>query len=235
MTSADLRDAYGRGYKFIKLFPPELRTASIVPRWSVVWTLTQDSVANHSFYVPFYAEAIGSAVEWLVDWAKESLENTRDAMGCWMALSYMARTHDLPELGMGDIVSPVKKEIIDRERFNQYELSFMQEKLTGIYDTQSQALKLMGDRRVAEMWTIIKAADRLDALLFLIGEQRMGNGVVSNLIRSAEDRLRAAWYELPVPDKYKQPGAEPEFLEDLWHTVMLPVIAAHREQGGQGV
>lgn len=204
-----------------KLFPPELRTASVVPRWSIVWTLTRDTVANHSFYVPFYAEGIASSIGWLHQ------ENNKFvvAMG-YMALVYFARTHDLPELGMGDIVSPVKAEIVDQERYNQYELSFMQERLEGIYMAQSDFLQVIGDGMSAQMWSIIKAADRLDALLFLIGERRMGNGVIAPRLPDAEARLKSAWYDLP---------ASKGVIEQTWHTVMLPVLKAHREEGGHGV
>ena len=38
-----------------RCFPPELRTASVIARWSIVWTLTRDTVSNHSYFVALYA------------------------------------------------------------------------------------------------------------------------------------------------------------------------------------
>lgn len=199
----------------IELFPPELRTASIVPRWSVVWTLTRDTVANHSYYVTMYARSVARVIDW---------------SGGYALLMFLALTHDLEETATGDIVSPVKSEILDENRYNDFVMHMMQTRLPGVYD---EIERLLGDpangaraREVAEAWAIIKVADRLDALLFLTGEQRMGNGVIAPRIPSAEARLLSAWHELPAPkDK----------LEMLWSTVMKPVIRNHMEQGGNGV
>lgn len=205
----------------IQLFPPELRTASIVPRWSVVWTLTRDTVANHSYYVTMYACSVARAIDW---------------SGSYALLMFLALTHDLDETITGDIVSPVKSEILDEERAADYIDLQMKARLPGIVSeidhvTDCGELNTSSFNRAKlkecdEAWRIITVADRLDALLFLIGEQRMGNGVIAPRIPSAEARLLSAWHELPAPkDK----------LEMLWNTVMKPVIRNHMEQGGNGV
>lgn len=200
----------------IQLFPPELRTASIVPRWSVVWTLTRDTVANHSYYVTMYARALAHLVEW---------------SGNWSALMFLALTHDLDETITGDIVSPVKREVLDQDRAEQYIDLKMRERMPAIIDEITAIHdELDGNqaksRMLDEVWTIIDVADRLDALLFLIGERRMGNGVIAPRIPDAQSRLYNSFMKLPAGE---------DKLQLLWNTVMMPVIRAHEEQGGHGV
>lgn len=199
----------------IELFPPELRTASIVPRWSIVWTLTRDTVANHSFYVTYYSAIIAKLLGWRGDWSE---------------LMMLALTHDLDETITGDVVSPIKAEILDAERAADFIDMKMRERLPGIVritdgitDCEDNPAR---EQMIDECWQIIKAADRLDALLFLIGERRMGNGVIAPRIVDAQSRFYSSWMELPTP---------PDKLQELWQTVMLPVIKEHGEQGGHGV
>jgi 5'-deoxynucleotidase YfbR-like HD superfamily hydrolase len=199
----------------VQFFPPELRTASVVPRWSVVWTLMRDSVANHSYYVAIYSRKIAQLLDWT---------------GNWSMLMFLALVHDLDETITGDMVSPVKSQIIDADRAADYINLKMEERLPDIMrevnsmtDCQNNLAK---QRTVDECWLIIKAADRLDALLFLIGEQRMGNGVVAPRIIDAQARFYASWMDLPK--------AKTE-LQEIWQTVILPVIKEHENQGGHGV
>lgn len=197
----------------IQLFPPELRTASVVNRWSIVWTLKQDNIAQHSFYVLLYARAIAQLIEW---------------EGSSALLMYMAATHDLGEIFTGDIVGPVKNKIIDPEREAEYTSNKMKERMPGV--ARQTGWYMNSDEnttdRVADALVIIKAADRLDALLFLIGEKRMGNGVVDELIRTSENRLHEAWQELPCREQQR---------ELTWECCMVPVIRAHTNTGGWGV
>lgn len=197
------------------LFPPELRTASVVPRWSVVWTLNRDTVANHSYYVTIYTRKIAQMLDW---------------PGNWGALLFLALTHDLDELITGDLVSPVKAEILDSERAADYIELKMKERLPDIMSEIQSITNCDGnpakEKMVDECWRIIKAADRLDAVLFLTGERRMGNAVIEPRIIDAQNRCYSAWLELPA-------GAE--VLQELWHTVMLPAIKAHEDTGGHGV
>lgn len=201
--------------KQILLFPSELRTMSVVPRWSVLWTLNRDVLANHSYYVAMYARSVARTIDW---------------NGNYAMLLFLALTHDLDETVTGDIVSVVKSEILDQHRCDDFVDLKMRERMPGL---MSEIDYILGDptnkahqREIDEAWRVITVADRLDALLFLIGEQRMGNGVIAPRIPSAEARLLSAWHELPAPkDK----------LEMLWSTVMKPVIRNHMEQGGNGV
>lgn len=195
-----------------KFFPPELRTASVVPRWSIIWTLTRDTLSNHSFFTTIYANQIARVIGW---------HGPRDM------LMFRAITHDLDETITGDVVAPVKKEIIDTERAQTYILGQMQERMPTIIDQMTEYMYNggKGDARWQQCGKIVKAADRLDALLFLTVEQRMGNGVVAPRIPEVRQGLKAAWFLLP---------AEPNQLMVQWEQLELE-IEAHSTSGGYGV
>lgn len=207
-------------------FPPELRTASVVPRWSVVWTLTRDTVANHSFFVTFYAREIARLIEWGGDIGD---------------LMFRALTHDLDETVTGDIVSPVKQEIIDDKRAEAYvniqmrkRLPRVMQDLEEIRARQHATLDGVGarwdERRWDEGTRIIKAADKLDALIFLIGEGRLGNGVIQPHLPFAWVKFERHWLELPVPMH-----APRDYLQRLYDNVMAPVVKSHESNGGFGI
>ncbi len=191
-------------------FPPELRTMSIVPRWSICWTLNRDYLSNHSFFVGIYAHDIARMLEWT---------------GPVSALMYLALTHDLDELATGDVVGPAKREIIDVERAEAYVSMKLNEKLPRMMEHIDRYL-VASSNWESDILAIIAVADRLDALLFLITEQRLGNTVIGPRAPDAQSRLEAAWFELP---------AERDELQRLWNTAVLPSIAAQRGQGGFGI
>lgn len=198
----------------IALFPPELRTASVVPRWSVVWTLMRDTVANHSYFVAMYAYSVAKLIGWSQD---------------LMLVTYLALTHDLDETITGDIVSPVKHAILDENRADDYIDQQMRQRLPTIaaeLDALTCCSEPRREKTVDEAFRIVTVADRLDALLFLLGEQRLGNSIITSRIPSAKSRLYAAFMELP---KVRQE------LDALWNTVLEPVIRIHQEEGGNGV
>ena len=159
-------------------FPPELRTASIVNRWSIVFTTQEDNVAMHSYFVTMYAYIIADLIKW---------------GGPRHSLMLNALAHDLDETVTGDIVSPVKSQIIDNERMDEFVRGQMYGRLPGVMKVVDQASLDLTVEEMEEMELIIKAADRLDALLFLIMEKRRGNTVVEELIKSAHALLEAAW------------------------------------------
>jgi len=197
-------------------FPPELRTASIVPRWSIVWTLNKDYVSNHSFFVTMYAVSIARLIHW---------------KGPYDFLMYEALIHDLDETITGDIVSPVKKEILDPVKAAAYVQTKMKSRLPYMLDTTRQLSSINSFPDGSEGFSpdvqlILKAADRLDALLFLIVEQRLGNTVIGPRIPDALRQLKDAWWRLP--------GLSQRVMS-TWEKEVLPSIEAHKAEGGSGV
>lgn len=197
---------------YIKLFPPELRTASIVPRWSIVWTLNKDFVANHSYFVTIYARQIAKIIGW-----KGSIED----------LMVYALYHDLDELITGDVVSPVKKAIIDPEVSEVYVDGKMSVSMPQIRHDMIEAAEKPGIK------AIVKAADRLDALLFLITERRLGNSIVEPRITDAANLFKESWWDLPLRDP--ETHSPTRSLSELYYGVMQEEIRRHEHGGGFGV
>lgn len=198
----------------MKYFSPEFRTASVVPRWSIVWTLTRDTVANHSFFVTVYAEQIGHLIGWS--------GNGGSMRGMLM---FMALTHDLDETITGDIVAPAKHAILDSSKADQYIDKNMRERLPYVVE-QDEKWHARNPTAWHEAKLIVKAADRLDALLFLVVEKRLGNSVIAPRIPECMASLLDSWGRLP---------GDPATLAMLWDTHVRPAIDAHERTGGYGI
>lgn len=192
-------------------FPPELRTMSVVPRWSIVWTLTQDYLSNHSYFVTFYAREIALLIGWKGDLAD---------------LMYRALVHDVEETITGDICSPVKSGILDDEKAQDFIDTKMVDRLPFIVTDLEAMYEKSGHEEDVEAHAIIRAADKLDALIFLIVERRKGNGVIEPNLPRAMNSMEGCWRDLPAPK---------EHLDFLWNTVIVPAIDAHRNMGGFGI
>ncbi len=200
------------------LFPPELRTASVVQRWSIVRTVNPDSVANHSFYVSFYALQIARLINW---------------PGPYADLTFMALMHDIEETFTSDIISPVKRQIVDEGALANFVSEQMKERLP--------LVEAQLDRIAESMWgesiqKIIKVADKVDACVNLIIEQRMGNMVLAPLYKDALENLVLAWHELGV-ELYNEDDGLPEWNAHraLWNDQIYPALQAHWQFGGIGI
>lgn len=192
------------------LFPPELRTASIVPRWSIVHTLCRDTLSNHSFFVAYYALQIARLVGWYRDYHAPLME--------------YALVHDMDEIITGDIVSPVKHAVVDPERLNTLVQPILQDRMPTV--TAAMIMADVPEPLRPEIKALVKAADRLDALLFLITEMRLGNTIIKPRVEDALRLFREAWMRLP--------GRE-ERLTKVLDDEMMPAIHAHYDVGGFGV
>lgn len=197
-------------------FPAELRTASFVPRWSVLWSLTRDSLTNHSFFVALYAHQIARLIRW---------------DGSYGALLFYALTHDLDELSTGDVVGPAKKHIIDQDRFDVFTRAQMIKRFPDFVDQ-------LDDIRASSMHEsirrIVKCADRLDVVLFLTMEERLGNKIVHERCREGIEALRQAWYALPCPGDQDEAMWVPA-QTSMWATEILGAVEHHRKHGGIGI
>lgn len=193
------------------MFPPELRTLSVIPRWSVVWTLTRDTVSNHSYFVTLYARNIAKLIQW-----DGSIED----------LMFRALVHDAQETITGDIPSPTKQEIIDDRRAASFIQAKMDERLPFVVNELNRIQHAHVGWEDLEAWKIVKAADRLDALIYLTIESRMGNTVIRPHLPRAWALFEAAWQALPY-DKAE--------LNKLWATVMVPAVKEHDTEGGWGL
>lgn len=112
---------------------------------------------EHSALVAIYADQIVDILKWKGDRA---------------ALMRACLSHDWPEVESGDLPGPFKRAAVDDAKLNEYEDSVYERRFGGKPD--------MGDDH--SIHHILKTADLLEAVLFLVSERRLGNqGVVSVL------------------------------------------------------
>lgn len=197
------------------LFPPELRTASVVKRWSIARLLYKDSVAEHSFYVTFYALQIARLVGWT---------------GPYADLTFAALMDDVEETFTSDIVSPVKRQIVDEGAMANFiseqmklRLPLIEGQLDAIYDS----------KWVDSIRCIIKVADKIDAAIHLILEQRIGNAVIKPLFDDVMGNAVVAWYDLGVELYIEETDRDKH--RDLWNDQVYPALQAHWRYGGVGI
>ena len=141
----------------------DIRTLSHVPRWTIIRTLRQQSVADHSYYVVMYAGMIGQMMK---------IDSIRFGYLLWYAA-----LHDLDELVTGDIPSPVKHPngsvaMPDLSPVSAHEIVGIDPPLID-----------------EELIRIVKIADILDAVMFIGEEIRFGNQEVNELYTHLFDQL----------------------------------------------
>jgi 5'-deoxynucleotidase YfbR-like HD superfamily hydrolase len=167
------------------MFPRELRDTAFVPRWAIVRTLRQQSVAEHSYFVALYAQRIAHVLEW---------------QGPMDKLLTNALYHDLDEILSGDIASPAKQ-VIKKASGVGYNLFvkwlFQQtEKRVPYY---AGCVEGMGEWE-KDITAITKTADILEAVLFLCDEEFMGNRNVVHCREDLFDQMEESLKRLPNQD-----------------------------------
>lgn len=170
-------------------FNPQLRVLGHVPRWTIVRTIQSQSVAEHSYFVAKYAAMI---CEFLG--TNETLKN---------ACMLYALDHDIDEMISGDVPSPFKKAPgMDFENaMGHYDFD-----LTPFYCNKNVT------EQVVE---IVRAADLLDAAMFLQDEIAMGNTTVIEHAKYVGQLLQAAVREVS---------------EDLYAEIIRPLLQAKRQR-----
>lgn len=187
------------------VFEPRLRAASIVPRWSIVWRTRDNNIAEHSWYVTVYSMLVAQVIEW---------------KGPAASLLAMASLHEIEELVTGDVVSPVKTRLIDRDRLDQFVDTQLRRSLPFAHSLDTSIRESVGKDMVEQICAIIKVADTLDALFFLLTEELLGNRMVADRVIDSEMMLVRAWAKLPCSK---------DRLHDLYNRHIVPAIAEHRK------
>lgn len=201
------------------LFPPELRTAAVVKRWSIARLFHKDSVAEHSFFVAFYALQVARLVNWT---------------GPYADLTFAALTDDVEETFTSDIISPVKRQIVDEGALANFVSEQMKQRLPLI---EPQLDAIYDSEWGSSIHRIIKVADKVDAALHLIMEQRMGNVVIKPMFDDVMENLVVAWHDLGVelhgPEEHQAEAGRRH--RALWNDQVYPALQAHWKHGGVGI
>lgn len=134
-----------------RYFPPGLRLAARVKRWSTVETLRQNSIAEHMFFVAHYARDVALLIERpdLVPWA----------------MTY-ALYHDRKETVTGDMPGPVKRSLgaLDNTLVNSEDFARFGDDPDGMDTIDAPLVK-----------AIVKVADVTDQLMEAAVELSLGN------------------------------------------------------------
>lgn len=172
------------------MFEREYRDLAHVPRWSILPTIQNQSVAEHSFYVALYASHI-------------LLKLNLDGKYLMPALRH-AIEHDRDECYMSDIPGPAKRGCIDPDK-------------SYIYKTKENLRRFesndFSDDKIAV--AVRKVADLMDEYAFWKEEGILGNGRAGQMLKVIEERLRAAGLKLG-----KLTGNEDEVVHRVLHPFM---------------
>lgn len=147
---------------------PEIRDLAHVPRWVIVRTNRQQNVAEHSYFVALLVDDMVTFIsaklpEFFVE------ERTKYKM------IMNALFHDVAEGVTGDITGPVKNKIVDKHVYKEFIIR-KEKELLGMSPTEDE--KTLFDPREL---LILKVADFLEAILFLVDEIKSGNAQLNKL------------------------------------------------------
>ncbi|QAT51008.1 5'-deoxynucleotidase [Caproiciproducens sp. NJN-50] len=161
-----------------------------INRWGLMRNTRQENLCEHSFETAVIAHALAV------------LRNTRfDGNADPGRAAALALFHDAPEIITGDMPTPVKYfspkirsayrevESVARERL----LGFLPEDLQGVYRPLLGETAEPGD---AELLKLVRAADKISAVIKCVEEKRMGNTEFCQ----AETALRNSVRELRLPE-----------------------------------
>lgn len=204
-------------------FSPRLRALAHIRRWAVMPTQRPDFVSSHSFFTAVYALQIAKLIRWPGDIGK---------------LLTCALLHDVEEAVTGDVCYGIKEGITDKEKATDYISGRMMEAMPELVRLQGEALfdvdldktptgGVPDEKNADEIMAIVRAADRLDAVLYCAMECAMGNTVMTTRFYKSVELLKKAWWKLPGMDEAER--------ERTWHQVIIASALAHKNAGSYDV
>ncbi|MBQ4613204.1 MAG: 5'-deoxynucleotidase [Clostridia bacterium] len=165
-----------------------------IRRWALMRNTRSENICEHSHEVAVIAHALALITN-------RHYGGQVDANKCVMLAVY----HDVPEILTGDMPTPVKYyNPAIREAYKQVEISAC-EKLLGMLPedlkTDYQALICPQDE-VSEEMRLVKAADKLSALVKCIEETAQGNREFISARRATEQAIRAM--DIPAVNEFME-------------------------------
>ncbi len=162
-----------------------------IHRWALMRNTRFENISEHSHEVAVLAHALALMTN-------RHYGGQVDAEKCVLLAVY----HDVPEILTGDMPTPVKYyNPAIRAAYRQVEeaacdklLELLPADLRGAYDSL-----LRPDEDSVE-WRMVKAADKLSALIKCIEETAQGNREFASARRATEEAIRAM--QLPAADEF---------------------------------
>lgn len=159
-----------------------------INRWSLMRNTIPENISEHSIETTFIAHALAL------------LRNKRfggniNAERCALIAIY----HDVSEIITGDLPTPVKyynKDI--KSAYGEIENNALDQLLSYLPDDLKEEYRAVffAGEEDRELWTLVKAADKISALIKCVEERRMGNSDFA----SAEKSTLEAIHRLNVPE-----------------------------------
>jgi 5'-deoxynucleotidase YfbR-like HD superfamily hydrolase len=145
----------------------ELRDLAHVPRWVIARVIRRQSVAEHSYYVCAYSHLLCLALE------RKDLIERCVTYSIW---------HDVSEATLGDMPGPVKRAL---GGIDEFEKAVVEVRFGG--DIPKDCIE---PTLIVKL--IVKLANLIDEVGYLLGEQRMGNQTVNRLLDHSMTRMQTA-------------------------------------------
>lgn len=175
-----------------------------IERWALMRNSDSENVSEHSLEVAMIAHGLAVI-------SNVRLRNTLNAERAALLGLY----HDCTEIITGDMPTPVK--YYNEEIKNSYKeveriaAANLLHKLPDDLREAYQSLLFVSDED-AHLWKLVKAADRLSALIKCIGEEKAGNMEFSSAKKTIETSIEKM--NLAETEIFKQ-----EFLEAYYRTL----------------
>lgn len=200
----------------------ELRDLAHVPRWTVLRRARQQSVVEHSWFVAVYALELQDITGW---------------KGSTSDLVQHALLHELEEVWTGDVPGPGKRLLINGHSGEV--INALRERIHGIFPQHFRAYMGVNE----DIRHIVKCADIMEAVFYLLDELQMGNRSVGSTADENSPlganmlRLRRAWDAMPWRviaghelDDSTLNDAISKMSKLEWHRTMIP--AMNEAEGG---
>ena len=159
-----------------------------INRWGLMRNVRTENIAEHSLDVAFIAHALGI------------IKNKRYGGNIDSEhLALLAMYHDCSEIITGDLPTPVKYYSNDiKSAYKQVESVAKEVMLSYLpSDIREEYEKLFYKKENEEyLWRLVKAADRISALIKCIEEKRMGN----KDFEKAEESILTSINEIDLPE-----------------------------------
>lgn len=179
---------YDRRITMVSRFFAFISRMKYINRWSTMRNTITENISEHSLDVAFIAHALAL------------LRNKRfggnvDPERC----ALLAMFHDVTEIITGDLPTPIKyysREL--RGAYDEIEKKAEDTLISYLPDDLKEDYRPLFSRTVeeSELWDLVKAADKISALIKCIEERQMGN----TEFKSAEESTVKAIRDLKVPE-----------------------------------
>ncbi len=163
-----------------------LQRMRYIRRWGLMRSSVPENIQEHSHETAVFAHALGLI-------RREIFHTPCDAEH----LAVLALYHDVPEILTGDLPTPIKyHNRAIRNAYKDVERAASEKLLSLLPETLRESYRDVLEPEESELLPLVKAADKLSALVKCIEERKAGN----REFLSAEASARAAIAAMELPE-----------------------------------